>query len=605
MPSIISNIFHGYSESLDHSRERFEKMSSKRQENAQKFYTDFFKNLIRIYSDFDNDAKVRQLQNSLKRVFGKTTISFAAIDGTNFKQQMEDFMIFFGGAYAVKGEINHEGNPPITKYRKWSSKEDVSMVAYVPIPYADLNDVSDNQFILSPDDERFDLLSIDTKLMQLAEIFLLYTTLNNSTSRPDVVIWDQSMSGVMASNDEPPEMINMVGNEIMGQKIAYQDAVIAFSHPYQDTLKIPSVRSVEVYDSILKEIMKGNEVDLKEFSEKNNLDKQIVINKIRKYLLTEHDNSPSIAMKSGDILKVNPMWRNSWYNSVTMFQNFCNRLFNKKDSSVLIYKRYSDDGTYDEHWISPTDLKYLISIGLRAVVELAWENQAMLVGIVKDSASTHLSQKYLGTMRFVGAPQYQFEDILLPWSDRLFLQALPKKNTEFKTPWSTIEFDSVFMTLHVQRNNTTLKPEITGVQGNILNKERLFFRSLGQFYLKRSGKKFNMGHVIFIDRLILPHVETNLQSLDIKSKELGTVKPFFFKDNTSNNDTQEVMMYVLKILTKNLYPEVIGYPDPLHKADWGAKSMNKKVSNMIKSSGKFLKIKPLAKTLRQERGSRR
>ncbi|EPA06520.1 hypothetical protein BG20_I1692 [Candidatus Nitrosarchaeum limnium BG20] len=44
-------------------------MSLKRQENAQKFYSDFFKNLIRIYSDFDEDVKIRQLQNSLKRVF--------------------------------------------------------------------------------------------------------------------------------------------------------------------------------------------------------------------------------------------------------------------------------------------------------------------------------------------------------------------------------------------------------------------------------------------------------------------------------------------------------------------------------------------------------
>ncbi|EPA06515.1 hypothetical protein BG20_I1693 [Candidatus Nitrosarchaeum limnium BG20] len=518
---------------------------------------------------------------------------------------MEDFMIFFGGAYAVKGEIDHAGNPPITKYRKWSSKEDVSMVAYVPIPYADLNDVSDNQFVMTPDNEKFDLLSIDTKLMQLAEIFLLYTTLNNSTSRPDIVIWDQSMSGVMASNDEPPEMINMVGNEIMGQKITYQDAVIAFSHPYQDDLKIPSVRSVEVYDSILKELMKGKKVNIADFAKENNLEKQIVFNKIKKYLLTQHSDTDPIAIREGDVLTVEPKWRNSWYNSVTMFQNFCNRLFNKKDSSVLIYKRYSDDGTYDEHWISPTDLKYLISIGLRAVVELAWENQVMLVGIVKDSASTHLSQKYLGTMRFVKAPGYQFDDVLLPWSDRLFLQALPEKNLEFKAPWSTIEFDSVFMTLHVQRNIVNNEPEITGVQGNILNKERLFFRSLAQFYLKRSGKKFNMGHVIFVDRLILPHVESNLNHIDVKSKELGTVKPFFFQNNSAENDVQEVMMYILKILTRNLFPEVIGYPDPLHKADWGAKSMNKKVANMIKSSGKFLKIRPLAKTLRQERGSRR
>jgi len=114
-----------------------------------------------------------------------------------------------------------------------------------------------------------------------------------------------------------------------------------------------------------------------------------------------------------------------------------------------------------------------------------------------------------------------------------------------------------------------------------------------------------MGHVIFIDRLILPHIERNLNEIEVKSPLLGSVKPFFFKDKDTENRAQEVMMYVLKILTRNLFPEVIGYPDPLHKADWGAKSMNRKVSAMIKSSGKFMKIGPVARTLRQDRGSRR
>jgi len=580
-------------------------MRSKRQANAQKFYEDFCHKLIRDYSNFDQESKIRSLKTEINRFFNSDKITFAAVDGTNYKQKMEDYMIFFGGAYAVKGEIDFQDNPPRTRYKKWSSKEDVSMVAYVPIPFADLNDISEGQFIMTPDKERFDLLSIDTKLMQLAEIFLLYTIIDNPNYHPDFVIWDHSMSSVMASTELPPENINMVDNTVMGSKINYQDIVISFSHPYNENLDIPKVRIVETYNYILRRLMKDRKIDLNEIETNSGIKKEIILNKIRRYLLQSPNNEGPIAKLEGNILQIEHKWLNSWNNSLSFFKNFCQRLFNDKDSSVLIYERFDDNGIRREQWISPTDLTYLISIGIRAVSELAWQNKVMLVGIVKDSTSTYFSQKYLGTMRYVEAPGYTFEDILLPWSDRLFLQTLPQMNEAFTSPWSTIEFDSVFMTLHVQKNIENGQPEIAGVKGNIINNERLFFRSLGQFFLKRTRKKLNMGHVIFIDRLILPHIERNLNDIEVKAPLIGNVKPFFFKDKNEENRAQEVMMYILKILTRNLFPEVIGYPDPLHKADWGAKSMNRKVAAMIKSSGKFLKIGPVAKTLRQDRGSRR
>lgn len=605
MPSIISNIFGGYKQSLDLTRQRFENMSTKRQQNAQKFYQSFFKNMMIDYSHFKDESKRRQLKTVVRQIFNSDKITFAAVDGTNFKEAMEDYMIFFGGAYAVKGEINFEGDPPITKYKKWSSKEDISMVAYVPVPYADLNDISENQFIMEPDKDRFDLLSIHSKLMQLAEVFLLYTIIDNPTYRPDFVIWDQSMSGVMTSNEEAPEMISMLNNKIMGIKVHFQDAVITFSHPYDDILDVPHMRSVESYDYILRRLMKDRSINVSDIAKQFGIEKDLILRKIKRYLLEPHSDAEPIAKQEGDIIKINPFWLNSWDNSITIFKNFCQRLFNQKDSTVLIYERFDDDGIRRERWISPTDLTYLIAIGIRAVTELAWKNKVLLVGIVKDSSSTYLSQRYLGVMRQIKSPGYDFEDVLLPWSDRIFLQSLPPLNEEIKSPWSTIEYDSVFMTLHVQRNPETKQPEIVGMRGNIINKERLYLKSLAQFYVRRDGKKMNMGHVIFIDRLILPHIERRLKELKIQTPLIGIVKPFYFKDNEDTNPVQEIMMYILDTLTKNLYPEVIGYPDPLHKADWGAKSMNRKVSNMIKSSGKFLKIRPLSKTLRQERGSRR
>jgi len=82
---------------------------------------------------------------------------------------------------------------------------------------------------------------------------------------------------------------------------------------------------------------------------------------------------------------------------------------------------------------------------------------------------------------------------------------------------------------------------------------------------------------------------------------LGVVEPIVFLDKDKRNGIQDLMMFILDILTRNLYPEVIGYPDPLHKADWGAKSLYKKIKPIIDSSDISLRSNPLHKTLRQLR----
>ncbi|HZC01870.1 MAG TPA: hypothetical protein VE844_11080, partial [Gammaproteobacteria bacterium] len=60
---------------------------------------------------------------------------------------------------------------------------------------------------------------------------------------------------------------------------------------------------------------------------------------------------------------------------------------------------------------------------------------------------------------------------------------------------STIEFDSCFMTLHLARDDQQ-QEQIVGMRGDIVNQERLFARSLGQFFLKRSKSLPLAGHVI-------------------------------------------------------------------------------------------------------------
>lgn len=253
--------------------------------------------------------------------------------------------------------------------------------------------------------------------------------------------------------------------------------------------------------------------------------------------------------------------------------------------------------------MSPDDLNFLIAVGIRALVEECWKRNVLLLGITKDCSSRYLSKNYLGVMRNIG--KYDFSDILLPWTDRTFLEVLPFYDDDLNAPWSTIEFDSTFMTLNFGRENENEEPRLRGVRGDVITTERLFAKSLAQFYLNRSKNRVLSGHMVFIDRLLIPNVDKNNQKVNVYGDRIGKIAPIAFLDKSTENEVQDVSVFLLDILTKNLYPEVIGYPDPLHKADWGAKSILKKVEPMIGSSDMFLRSAPFIKTLREMRDERR
>ena len=66
---------------------------------------------------------------------------------------------------------------------------------------------------------------------------------------------------------------------------------------------------------------------------------------------------------------------------------------------------------------------------------------------------------------------------------------------------------------------------------------------------------------------------------------------------------QQLSLYLLSILVRNHFPEALGYPDPLHQADWGAKSMKRRVTGLLESSEMAFRANPLYKTFRSIRES--
>jgi hypothetical protein len=296
----------------------------------------------------------------------------------------------------------------------------------------------------------------------------------------------------------------------------------------------------------------------------------------------------------------------SWDYVIALFERICHRLFIEKDQTALLYEAPDEQGVTRLRWMSPDDLRFLIAVGIRALIEKCWERNILLTGVIKDSTSRYLTRNYLGVMKLLGAqgyPELNNLDVhLLPWTDRIFLELLPMADEELAAPWATIEFDSTYMTLHAEAPDG--QPVIAGVKQFIVAPERLFARSLAQFFLKHDKPSPLAGHVVFIDRLIFPEWDADaISRTTIETSQLGRIQPLCYPTRDDVNIGQMLNMYLLNVLTRNHFPEVIGYPDPLHKADWGAKSVGERATKMIASSVHSFRSQPLSRTFRDIRDS--
>jgi hypothetical protein len=537
-----------------------------------------------------------------------------AIDGTCNKDAFTDFIVFFGGAYGAKGRVSLEGDPPKVRYEKWEMKRDVSMVAWIPIPFAELSDVSgadvEETFLVS-DADRINLSSVHTSLMQLAEIYLAYNVATGSSiDAPQLIMLDQSLSGMMAAASHGANT-GLVGYPYDRRQLDRADVLIAFAHPFNFALGVPSTKRFRRYTAILAEFDRRNtkHINLKDLEKSLGLERAD-LREPAKYLI---DQGLCSYDKTTEILSTKVDCRESWAYTKSLFQNICTRLFIKKDPSALSYEAPDEDDPSRKRvrWMAPDDIQFLIAVGLRALIEACWEKQILLVGVVKDSESRYLTRNYLGSMKHLRIyPEMANLKVgLLPWTDRIYLETIPLYcDDALAAPWASIEFDATFMTLSLKLGAQD-RPEIMGTRtraGEIVAPERLFLRSLGQFFLRRDKRTPLTGHVVFLDRLAYPVWDkAALSDCAIKSDSLGALTPFVYKDCETDNIGQSVMMYLLKTLTRNHFPEVIGYPDPLHKADWGAKSVGRRVRGMIQSSEIPFRAKPIAQTLRAIRDARK
>ena len=261
--STISDIYGSYRDALNFSRSKYGEMYTARAENAQEFYKAFLNRLVCDFkAQFSDAAERRILHRHIERFFGSDTIDFVAIDGHNEKKAFQDFIVFAACAYGAKGHINLSNEPPTIQYQKWTIEKDVSMVTYIPVPFSQFADVIDQdqrETFLVSDNEKIDLSSIDTRMMELAEVYLAYNVASSSIlERPRLIMLDRSPSSMIADVAMQPSESTMRNYPFDRRLLTVEDKIIAFSHPFNAALRVPSAKRFQRHAAILAEFHRRN-----------------------------------------------------------------------------------------------------------------------------------------------------------------------------------------------------------------------------------------------------------------------------------------------------------------------------------------------------------
>lgn len=604
----ISEIYTAYQKSLDAAQSDYEQTVRERSDNTKEFYDNFFNDLIMNFGKkFTSDEYRKAVIEQISNFFGKTELNFIAVDGSCDKHNANEFVSFYGGAYGAKGTLELSENPAKITYKKWEIEKDVSMVAFVPVPYSRLSEVSDSEqqeTFLMKDWDKIDISGIHLPIMQLAEIFLAYNSaISSNLDSPNIIFVDNNVSNILGYTDFSPDKIGLLGYEFATGNLSKSDAAIVQAHPFNSQLGIPSTKIFSTGFRIIQFFHDNptvTEISIDELEQKLGIEAGGItesrINRLEINGIITFDKQNKKIIKKIDPYK-------SWERTKVLFQTLCKEIFLDKRQDALKYQ-VTTDGKTVSRWMEPSDINFLISIGVRALIETCWEKKIFLIGVIKDSGSQYLTRNYLGVCKHENAyPKLNFLKVKnLPPTDRLFCEILPWIDDDLYGPWATIEFDSTFMTLHAESRGSS--EIVTGTLGGITRPERLFMRSIGQFYTKRTENSILTGHAIFVDRLVFPELDnTSSIDLNIDSKDVGKISPMVFLDQKQTNFGQIITYFLLDQVTKNHFPEVIGYPDPLHKADWGAKTMMRHVKELLKSSELKFRSRPLTNTFREIRES--
>jgi hypothetical protein len=585
-------------------------------------YDTVFKDLIIDKCD------IQQACITAHKFFGKDSVNFVAIDGTEYSKPMFDMVIFYAGAYSCEGSITFpqveqkgevEGEKIRISYNDKFIGQESDISSCLPlyineIPQVDYSldtnaPLNNNRIGSLTDDVIINNSSIAHSLMTFAEIYLAYRFA--ATRKCNIIFLDGSLSSsylslISATSSGRLWKTNcsLLGMDVDGLQIDVNDLRIARHCIINEILDLPPARGTYLLYKILFEINRNTTADQQGLSSGNlssickmlNIaDEEVKQHKrIEKYIQRCIQDRIIETQEVGKKLCLCERYNSTWSRVKKLVTSIGDQIFydhnDSNNNNPFVIEETNSNGQTKKKWITTLDLAFLSLFSLYMLIEESWKNNVLLLGISKDTAvhefKNHVMPICINNNIWSNCSLTQDDINNIPNTDRMLLQSLSMFNHDkISVPWALIEYDSAFM-MAVPDSN---KPNgyVRGTTKNKITPSQLFLRSFVQLQgSKRNGML--RSNVLALDRLVYPN-------LDLTEKEVISellhhyivderIRFILFKNNKIKNDLQNLIMNILKNMSIPSVPDGFGHNKALFIADKVAKWHNQEFSKIVDST---------------------
>src|SRR6266571_2060683 len=167
-------------------------------------YERLFQNIIR------SDFSYASAYETAKTFFGTDTVSFAAVDGTEYSRPLFDLVVFLGGSYASRGKIKFSPSiAPAVDYEEQFLRTGRSVSSCVPVYVNEVPEI-DQSFLHPGESTEMSLATpltdeaiannstIPMWIMTFSEYYLAYK-LATEPDGPRIIFLDRSLATSLAS----------------------------------------------------------------------------------------------------------------------------------------------------------------------------------------------------------------------------------------------------------------------------------------------------------------------------------------------------------------------------------------------------------------------
>jgi len=579
----------GAESQVDDSRGRFEA--------AKDLYDKLLHNLI--VSDFSFDLAYE----TASRFFGASKVKYAAVDGSMDQVLTGGLAVFWGGAYAVTGEVEFgKGSRPGVTYETGFVERGRGVSSCVPI-YVDLVQDVDQTIlaggqraesaITKPMTEQavVDNSTIANWIMTLSEFYLAYHMVASESVR--ILLLDRSLSSMRGNlmldtsrKKRWKTECAICDLEVDGTAFDINEIELARHRIINDTLGTPSPRGDYLRYAIIYLLERTKKpMALDEICRELGIKGDDRVKRAERYLSRSVEEK--FLLESNGSYRINPRYVGSWDRAKKLVLATTHHLFEESSTNPMRIKKHGK-----EVWFTTHDLALLTLFTIHMLIEECWTRKCLLIGVTKDTTARDFRSHVIPVCVGSGMWKVEREELeMIPTTDRMLLQAASMLNHEkVQVPWSLIEYDVAFQTIVPDFQNRV--GYVSGAVRNRIIPERLFVKTYLQLDAADRDPMLR-SNVLFVDRLAYPEFDGK-ETVSFKHDYTAVepVEPIFYRDKSIPNEMQNLMMVLLKAMSARSIPEVFGHNKPMFIADKIAKEQRLRVKGIIEATGLWLANNP-------------